>query len=268
MDDAVKRVAVLVIAATNQPVYRHYLAGYWTDLIRYTETELPHIDVYLLVEHGHDRRLYAQVKDHVIEDPIGDFDHLLPRHLQRLGTPSVLHKTIHALDVLGSDYDLFFRTNLSSMIRVTAFDGFVQSRAHIGYSGCWVWADTLRDQLVAADLVGPDQVIRHLSELDRYPGNSFISGSGFFLDTAQAARLVTCRGDLAYGLPDDVAIGLMLEHHEVLRGFSERIESTMLIAEMFDRIEHSSAAHIRLENFPVERAQALWRYLAKSESWR
>ena len=47
-----KRIAILVIAATNQPVYRHYIASYWTELIRHVAANVPHIDVYMLTEHG------------------------------------------------------------------------------------------------------------------------------------------------------------------------------------------------------------------------
>lgn len=262
-----KRIAILVIAATNQPVYLHYIASYWTEYIRYTNKHVPHIDVFLMNEGRQPRAAYAHLGDHVIEDPRRDFDELLPRRFHGGGIPSVLHKTVHALDLLAGQYDVFFRTNLSSMVMTPAFDRYVQATDDICYSGAWVWTDALRNDLIARDRVGPKKSIRSMSDLDRYPGNTFVSGSGFFLNATEAAELVAQRAELQYGLPDDVSIGLMLDRHRVLRGFAQTMKPQDPIAETLERVERTEASHIRLQHFPVERAQALWRYLERSRPW-
>ena len=64
-----KRTAILVIAALNQPVYRHYIRTYWTEMVRYTDAHTPEIDVFLLIENGTDREPFAHLGENVIEDP-------------------------------------------------------------------------------------------------------------------------------------------------------------------------------------------------------
>jgi hypothetical protein len=263
----VKRVAILAIAATSQPVYRHYIESYWTDLIRHTAAHVPHIDVYLLNEHGRGSALFAPLAGHVIEDPDADVARLVPAQFRTVNVPGILSKTIHAFDVLADRYDVFFRTNLSSMVMLSAFDRFVQSAVDVCYSGQLVWRDALRSDLADHGMVGPGRPITELSQLDSYPGNSFVSGSGFLLSAAEARSLVERRHQLRYDLPDDVAIGLMFEQARQLDGFSEILRPQSSISEMLGRITTTSAAHLRLQHFPVERAMALWRYVDRQQLW-
>lgn len=262
-----KRIAILVIAATNQPVYRHYIASYWTELARHTAAHVPHIDVYLLNEHGRTNASFAPIADHVIEDADADVARLVPAQFRTVNVPGILSKTIHAFDVLADKYDVFFRTNLSSMVMLSAFDRFVQSSTDVGYSGQFVWGDALRSHLVHQGMVGQDRSITELPELDSYPGNSFVSGSGFLLRADEARSLVERRHQLRYDLPDDVAVGLMFERAGQLDGFSEIIRPESSISEMLERITTTSAAHLRLQHFPVERAMALWRYVHRQQLW-
>ena len=144
--------------------------------------------------------------------------------------PGILSKTIHAFEVLADRYDVFFRTNLSSMVMIPAFDRFVQSSPDVRYSGQFVWHDALRSDLVANGMVGPDRHVSDLSELDAYPGNSFVSGSGYLLSADEAASLVERRNQLRYDLPDDVAVGLMFEQAGQLDGFSEIIRPELPVS--------------------------------------
>lgn len=262
-----KRIAVVVIAALTQPVYHHYIAKYWTELIRYTNVHTPHLDVYLVIENGTDLEPFAHVIDNVIEDPLDDFDLLVPKRFQRPMVPGILSKTVHAFDELAGDYDVFFRTNLSSMIKVGAFDDFVQSRETIGYAGGWVWTDALRSDLEHYDRIGPERSIANLDELSPYPGNTFISGSGFLLGAAEAAMLVRQRDDIRYDIIDDVSIGLMMPQHEHLPGLSVVVTKDMAIADMVDKVRGTDACHIRLERFPLEIAEALWDAQVHDPMW-
>lgn len=263
-----KRIAILAIAALAQPVHRHYIATYWTELIRHTNAHLPHVDVYLLNEHGRPKQAFAHIADNVIDDPRSDLDELVSPRFQTHHVPGILSKTIHALDVLAGRYDVYFRTNLSSMIKLAVFDRLVQSSDDLCYSGGPVWTDALRADLLARDRVGPGRSVRDMSELDEYPGNTFVSGSGYLLNAAEAEHLVGHRDRLRYDLPDDVAVGLMLDRALVIRGFTTTIKPELTIAEMLERMAETSAAHIRLQHLPVERAQALWRFLARNDTWR
>ena len=262
-----KRIAILVIAATNQPVYRHYIASYWTELIRHVAANVPHIDVYLLAEHGRITSSFAHIAEAVIEDPDANADQRVAEQHRTPNIPGILSKTIHALDALSDDYDVFFRTNLSSMVMLSRFDRLVQSNADIGYSGGLVWGDALRESLADHGYVGHGRSVAHISELDQYPGNSFVSGAGFLLNKAEVQLLVERRDHLRYDLPDDVAIGLMLDQCQVLNGFTQVIAPSTSITEMVERVESTSAAHLRLQHFPVERAMMLWRYVRNKRLW-
>lgn len=263
-----KRVAILVIAATNQPVYQHYITAYWTELIRHVRAEAAHIDVYLLTEHGQTNKWYANIADAVIEDPDPNVERLVPAAFRTPNTPGILSKTVHALDLLAGDYDVFFRTNLSSVVKLSSFDQHVQATPDLGYSGGLVWNDALRDNLTNYNWIGPGRPVTDLSELDRYPGNSFVSGSGFFLSADEAQHLVDQRDRLRFDLPDDVAIGLMFERASMLTGFTAVFSPQSSIGDMLQRFESTTAQHLRLTHFPIERAMALWRYVDAAQLWR
>ncbi len=262
------RVAILVIAALDQPVYRHYIQSYWTEVIRHTNEHMPGIDVFLLLEKGTDHTPFAAVADNIIEDDFGDLDQLVERRFRRAGVPGILSKTIYGFEQLAGDYDLFFRTNLSSLIKLPAFEAFIRSRPDLGYSGAWVWDDALRSDLLHYGRVGPDQSITDLSELDRYPGNTFISGAGFFVNAAEAATLVERRRELRYDIPDAVAVGLMFARHEQLAQFALAVQPSEPVDAMLHRIRVTSASHIRFERFPVERAQQVWEAQLDDPVWR
>ena len=263
-----RRTAVLVIAADHQPVYRHYIKSYWTDLIQHTNAECPDLDVFLLIESGMSREAFAHLGDNVIQDPDTNYRALVPQRHRRPGVPGILSKTVHALDVLGGDYDAFFRTNLSSMINVTPFQQFVHNKDEIGYSGAWVWDDALRSDLVAQNWVGAGRIIEDLSELDRHLGNTFVSGSGFFLNPAEAASLVERRREIRWDIADDVSVGLMFDRHERLADFSLILSPSIATDEMMSRLRATSASHIRLQHFPVETAEALWREIQRDPFWK
>ncbi len=184
-----RKIAILVIAAVNQPLYLHYIKTYWTELIRYTNAAKPNIDVFLLFESGTDMNLFKHIRPLSSKSrPVSA--RLCDPQFHTLGVPGILSKTIYALELLHDRYDVFFRTNLSSLIKISAFESYVQSRSSIGYSGAWVWADGLRRDLLHHNRIGADKSIKTLSELDSYAGNSFISGSGYFLNAEEARSLV------------------------------------------------------------------------------
>ena len=262
------RTAVLVIVAVDRPLYRHYLDGYWRALIDYVDAKCPDVDVFLLCENGMRHGLLDDLAQHVIEDPNADYLSLVPPRHRHGGVPGMLSKTIHALKTLRGDYDFFFRTNLSSMIDLPRLRRFVAGRKSIGYAGAWPWTDALRSQLVHEGWVGAGKAIEDLAELDDLPGNTFLSGSGFFLGAAAAAHLVDQRRHLRWGLPDDVAIGLMFSDHEELPGFSLRLTREQPVDEMVEQLRSTDSTHIRLEHFPVETASALWNEMERNPFWR
>lgn len=263
-----KQIAILVIAATDYPLYVHYLNHYWSDLIAYTNAHTPHIRVFLLFEHRVDLRAYKHLRDNILQDTTVDLDSLCDPAFHRPQIPGTLSKTLYAFELLQDKYDVFFRTNLSSLIRLPQFDAFVQNKDRIVYSGAGVWADALRQDLLAHNRIGPDNSIKSLAELDRYEGNTFISGSGYFLSAAEVQTLVRNKHRLRYDIVDDVSIGLMMSAHEILPDFSLTVPAHLSIPEAVRAIRNSTASHIRLEHFPLEHAQAFWKEIQNGELWK
>ncbi len=265
---AVKKIAVLCIAATNQPVYVHYIQNYWTALIRHTNAVVPNIDVYLLFEQQWDIQGYSAIRENIIVDPTTDFDRLCEPKFQTNLIPGILSKTVYALDLLKNDYDVFFRTNLSSLLKLSDFDRYVQDIETVSYSGNLVWPDSLRDDLIWHDRVGTDKSIKTLSELDHYEGNSFASGSGYFLSAEEAKVLIESKDRIRFDIIDDVAMGLMFKNCEILQNFSLILDSQERTEYLASSIKHASQPHIRLEQFPLEAAEALWDTLKNDDSWK
>jgi hypothetical protein len=263
-----KRIAILVIAATHQPLYVHYITHYWSDFIAYTNAHTPHIRVFLLFEHHADLGPYKHLRDNILQESRVDYDLLCRPEFQMAGVPGILSKTMYAFEMLQNTYDVFFRTNLSSLIRLPQFDEFVQTKPRITYSGTAVWVDALRSDLLAHKRIGPDKSITSLSELDEYTGNTFISGSGYFLSATEVRTLVQNKHRLRYDVVDDVSLGLMMPTHEVLPELSLTVPAHLPIPDILHLIRHSTASHIRLEHFPLESAQALWREIQHGELWQ
>lgn len=118
------------------------------------------------------------------------------------------------------------------------------------------------------DRVGEGRSIGSLSELDGYPGNTFVSGAGYFSSSSEAASLVRRKHLIRFDLPDDVAVGLMLERHEVLPGFSMRLERQTPISQIAHRLRHGTACHGRIARFRLNEAEELWEELRAMEVWR
>ena len=262
-----KRIAILVIAATNQPVYRHYLRNYWTELIEFTRYNKRHIDVFLLFENAVDTREFEHLKDNIIQDVNSDLSTLCRKEYHGSGIPGILSKTIYAFESLQDRYDVYFRTNLSSVIRLSAFDQFVQSKETICYSGSSVWDDGLRRDLLSHKKVGPNRSIKSMSELNSYEGNTFISGSGYFLSDEEVRGLVERKGKIRYDIIDDVSVGLMFSKHEFLNGFSVTVTPDKPVPGMIELIRGSKACHVRLQHFPLAVAEAFWWEFRHSGLW-
>lgn len=262
-----KKIAILVIAAVNQPLYKHYIRTYWTELISHLKVKRAHIDVFLLFEQGTKVDEFKDIEDNIIEDVNDNLNLLCDPKYRSIIIPGVLSKTIYALELLHDKYDVFFRTNLSSLIKVSAFDSYVQSRQSICYSGTWVWTDSLRKDLLYHNKIGPNMSINALSELDSYEGNTFVSGSGYFLNSEEAESLVRRKETIRYDIVDDVSVGLMFSKHEQLPGFSTCITPDKPVDQIMHLIRQTKACHIRLQHFPLDLAEALWHQLSNDSIW-
>lgn len=263
-----KKIAILVIAAVNQPVYVHYIRNYWTEAIRHTNADMPNVDIFLLLENGTAMEAFKDLGGNVIIDDETDFDTLCDPRFQTPLIPGILSKTVFALEKLQDRYDVFFRTNLSSFIKLSAFEEFVQSRRSICYSGAWVWKDWLRKDLIHHGRIGPDKSIRTIEELEAYEGDTFASGAGYFLNAEEARSLVERKDRIRFDIIDDVSVGLMFKNHELLEQFSAIATRDKTPDDIVDLIRNSKACHIRLQHFPPRLARAVWYELRDDPVWR
>ena len=263
-----KRIAILVIADTSQPVYNFYLRSLWPAMIRYLSKHKPHIDVYLLFEHNTDTSDFTELEPNIIRDPRSDFKSLCEPRFQNKIIPGILSKTIHAFRKLKDDYDVFFRTNLSTMIRVTRFDEFIQSCSRIVYSGGMAWHNALRENLLYHDYVGESKNIQSIDELDAYPGNTFISGSGYLLSAKQVESLLERENQLRYDLPDDVAVGLMFGEYQYIEGFTCMATPGESVPEIKQKVRNGDFCVVRFQHFPLPKIENLWRDIAPGYLWK
>jgi len=249
-----KKIAILVIAAQNQAVYRHYLRAYWSDMIKYTNEEKPNIDVFLLFEKGSDISLFSHLGENIIMDENIDFNGFFTSNRGHKVIPGILSKTIFAFELLKDKYDVFFRTNLSSMVHTQNLEKLVSTKEKIIYSGSGIWNDALRSDLILRGRVGANKSIKNIGELDEYPGNT--------------SNLVKNKKKIRYDIIDDVSIGLMLEKHEYLPNFTLKLLKSNSIDQMVEMLERENFCHVRLQHFPVDIAQELWQKIKSRPFWR
>lgn len=259
-----KRIAILVIAATTKPLYEHYIKTYWSDLIKFTNAEKPNVDVFLLFENAEGAKGFEHLSDNIIIDQSTDFNDYYDSKTAHKAIPGILSKTIYAFKTLQGQYDVYFRTNLSSMVNLEKLETLVESKKNISYSGGLVWKDALRQNMTTYGWFGPDKKLKSVDELAFYKSNTFISGSGYLLSSKEAAYLIANQADIRYDIPDDVAVGLMMESHEHLPGFSLILKPNEELQVLLDKLLADNYYHVRLQHFPLEKAQALWNELRLS----
>ncbi len=264
----IKKIAILVIAAQNQAVYRHYLRAYWSDMIKYTNEKKPNIDVFLLFEKGSDISLFSHLSENIIMDENIDFNGFFSSNGGHKVIPGILSKTIFAFEFLKDKYDVFFRTNLSSMVHTQNLEKLVSTKEEIIYSGSGIWNDALRSDLIHRGKIGANKSIKKIGELDEYPGNTFISGSAYLLGNEEVSYLVKNKKKIRYDIIDDVSIGLMMKKHEYLPNFTLKLLKSNRIDQMVEMLGRENFCHVRLQHFPVDIAQELWQKIKSRPFWR
>ena len=205
-----KNIAICVIASREKN-YDFYLNNFWKDAIILTENKFPHIKVFLLFSKSNDKiHNYnnldfsdKQKNNNIIIDQNRDYNNFFSPMNTNGYIPGILSKRIYAFECLHNKFDIFYNTNCSQIIDIYKFDQYVQNNK-INYSGDYVWKNTLRKQIV--NYINP----KLIPELTGYTGNTFVSGSGFFLNQSEVHHLLKNKGRLRYDIIDDVSIGLMM----------------------------------------------------------
>jgi len=241
------KTVILVIASTNTPLYIHYIKTYWTTLIDYTNYKKPDIDVFLLFNGDTDEKYYKHIRNNVIIDTN-----------KTTRSPGILQKTIYAFEKIQHKYDVFFRTNLSGIINIDSLEKYITNNKVI-YSGGIIWHNDLRENIKEYNLIDD------ITELDSYPGNTFISGSGFLLNRDEVRNLIKQKNKIRFDIIDDVSIGLMMLKYQDIPNFTEIIVSGTSLKDKIKQI-NKNRIHTRLQWFTLEEARKLWDSL--SITWK
>lgn len=250
-----KKIAVLVIASTQYETYKTHIKQNWTKMIEYTNKYSPNIDIFLLFDYGTDISNYENIKNNIIIDNNDNYNGYFKKSLRCKGfIPGILSKTIYAFKKLNKKYDIFLRTNLSSIIHPDNLTKYVENHKII-YSGFYVWNNALRSDLQYYKKIGPNKSIKSLDELREYPGNTFISGSAYFINSKELGSILENEYKIRYDIIDDVSVGLMIKNHQSINNkYHMCIRSSEVNDNMTNYIkngiEKKNVFHIRLQHFP------------------
>lgn len=263
-----KKCAILVIASICQDKYKSYIKNYWSFMIRNTKNN-PNLDIYLLFDYGVDISDYSDIRDHIIVDLNSNYNGFTEDNIKcRSYIPGILSKTVFSFKLLRDKYDIFFRTNLSSMIIVNNILDYINNN-NICYSGFYVWGNALRSNLICRNLVGKNSSIKDISDLQEYPGNTFISGSGYFLNSTEVDDIVKNEEKIRYDIIDDVSIGLMIEKHKCIDiKYHLKVRENDTVNDIILWINKhitEKGFHIRTENFSNDKVLELYNVLKKTD---
>lgn len=213
-----KKLVILVIASMDNGPYKFLINEVWSNLIKQVSRNR-FIDIYLLFDRDTDLKKIdvEYLRDNIIINNNTDHN---GQHIC-VGVedgdkwnggyiPGLLSKTIYAFSHLVNKYDIFYRTNLTSIPHLENLWSFVNNN-DISYSGFYVWDNTLRQQIMDYHLIANNRCLTDMNNLDKYKGNSFVSGSGFFLNRGEVIHILENRKNIRYDIVDDVSIGLLID---------------------------------------------------------
>ena len=139
------------------------------------------------------------------------------------------------------------------MINIRLFEDYINNN-NIIYSGGLIWGNYLREHLINMNLLKKNK----MKELNSYKGNTFISGSGYFLNKLEIKDILKNKNKIRYDLPDDVSIGLMMSNYKIINNFTTIINSNILTEYKLNKIKNANSITIRLQHLTLNEAEDLW----------
>ena len=246
-----KKTCILVITSISQEVYKHYINSHWKDLLDNKHS----ISIYFLLDNNKELINFF-IDNNLIKYCI--INETAEGHSTFI--PGILSKTIFSFEKLVGKYDVYLRTNLSSYIKIDKLVEYIQSN-NIIYSGLWCWNNALRENLLLNKRIGLDKSIKTLEELDKYPGNTFFSGSCFFLNKDEVKQIIENKDIIRYDIVDDVSIGLLLKDYTHIISNHLVITNDSDIDASVKAIQSIDGFWIRLQYLTVEKAKLLYNKL-------
>lgn len=208
-----KKTVIIVIASRGY-YYNHFIKNYWIPFIKYVNKnkESTGISIYLLFGEDSKTDDLSDISNNIIIAPYSE------------SLENIYYKTIFAFKTI-KDYDIIFRTNLSSFIVLENFMKIVESL--------------------------PDENV-YRGSFCEVENNIFVSGCGFFLSKDIVDYCIN-NIELKHNL-DDVNFGYILKH--INKIFYKRLDLVDCVKsyledeleDLFQFIINNSEYHIRLKN--------------------
>lgn len=214
-----KRIVILVIASLERQFRLFLIEEIWAYLINIAN-QSNYLDIYLLFDNDKQIEPIKHLSNNIIIDRNKNFNkqHLcLDKEVKEddwLGgrTPGILSKTIYALRKLVNNYDVFYRTNLTSIPHLTNLITYINNH-QIHYSGFNIWKDALRKHLTNNNSIKfpINKCLRNLNDISHLQGNCFVGGSGIFLNRDEVINILNQSDKIRYDIVDDISIGLLID---------------------------------------------------------
>lgn len=216
MNKIKKDIIILVIASHNN-IYDNLLINYWIPFIKYINKHHINIKVYLLFGNINKNKttILEKIQNNVIEYDI-----------EESLIPCILKKTIMAYEYVNSkyDYNKIIRTNLSSFFII---DNLIKLEKKL------------------------DNYNLYAGVIGIYINKKFCSGAGFWCSKDIIEYIIENKEKLNYNIPDDVAIGLLLQdklftrlnRYDIINNINIIDKNTLL-----DTIIKEDYYHIRIKN--------------------
>ena len=215
-----KKICILVIASRSKDIvgitqygvyglYDLYVELFWIPIIEKLKL-IEHIDCFLLYNLEKEVKgwdIYEQyLKNNVLFDQIEGYNNISV-------VPGILSKQLNAFKLLYNTYDVFWNCNLSSIPEIDRLDKYIQLH-NINYSGHYVFYQEVSTHL---HIYRDDSDVTSL--LKKWPGQTFLGGSGFFLNKDEVTYIVGFldkikHGDIFY-IVNDLAIGLIMPNKPI-----------------------------------------------------
>jgi len=253
-----KKICILIIASIDKELYKHYILTHWKDLLNNNYS----ISIYFLLDNDKETIDFFKTHNLINYCIINAIDNCNSVSPYIHGT--LLTKTISAFDKLVDKYDVYLRTNLSSFLKLDQLFEYVQNN-NISYSGIWCWENALRSDLLFHDKVGINKSIKTLDELDKYPENTFFSGSCFFLNNNEVKYIVNNKDIIRYDIVDDVSFGLLFKNYTHIKANCIVVYNNSDIDESVKSIKSTDSFWNRFNHLNLDVAKLLYNKLTDKE---
>jgi len=200
----VKKIGIFIIASTNLPKYSFLIKEYWIKHTKYINKYKSNIDIFFLFDINSNYQIFSEIKDNII------IDKTIKKDFSRSG---ITKKTLNAFELKKNTYDVYLRSDITTIHNIDKFDNYVQNN-NISYSGGICWENALRENIQC--YLGVNNSIKNLSELKNYPGNTFFGGSCIIFNNEEINNLIENKSIISNKVNDDIALGLMMSNYTIL----------------------------------------------------